>query len=210
MFKKQSQFELFPGAPEAAPQKGESRFSFHPWTLTFENMVVVSVVFLMSLIIAFAFGVEQGKGLQISQAAGSAVLTKTVSEKTQVLASQNVGDVLIMSAAVDPGGVSKKTTVEIVGKDLFKMEQKGAEAEKSVDKTPSLDTIHTIQVASFKQKERADREAETLIQKKLDAFVAKKGSYYIVCVGKYSESSQASGMLKTMRKTYKDCLIRSL
>jgi len=210
MFKKQSQFELFPGSPEAMPHKEGARFLFHPLTLTFENMVVAAVVFLMSLIIAFAFGVEQGKGVQISQVVHGPVLAETVPGSTQVLAPQQVENVPIVSAAIDPVGVSKKAVAEILGEDMPKEEQKEAEVEKSVDKSPSLDTIHTIQVASFKQKERADREAGTLIQKKFDAFVAKKGSHYIVCVGKYSDSSQASGMLKTMRKTYKDCLIRSL
>lgn len=210
MFKKQSQFELFPGSPEATPHKEGSHFSFHPWTLTFENVVVASVVFLMSLIIAFAFGVEQGKGVQVAQVSGRAVLAETVPERTQVSAPQQVEGVPIMSAAVHPMGVSKTVTAEIVGEDLTKEEQKEAEPEKSIDKAASLDTIHTIQVASFKQKERADREAGTLIQKKLDAFVVKKGTHYIVCVGKYNERSQANGILKNLRKTYKDCLIRSL
>ncbi len=209
MLRRQSQFELFPGAPGASPHKEKSQFSFQAWALTVENMVVVCVVFLMALIIAFAFGVEQGKRLQISQADSVAVPEVSL-KSTQPSVVQQVEEPVISAAAVDPVGAAKMVIAKTAEDDFLKNAEKGADAEKSVDKTPSLDTIHTIQVASFQQQERADREAGTLVKKGFDAFVVKKGSYYIVCVGKYNERSQAMRTFKDMRKIYKDCLIRSL
>ena len=84
------------------------------------------------------------------------------------------------------------------------------ESEKSIDKKDTLEKIHTVQVASFKEKERAQREADTLVKGGYDAFIAPKGSYYIVCVGKFAESQQARTLHNGLRKKYADCYIRSL
>ncbi|HSA30560.1 MAG TPA: SPOR domain-containing protein [Candidatus Omnitrophota bacterium] len=209
MFHKQSQFELFPGAPGASPEKEKSQFSFHALALTFENMVVASVVFVMLLIIAFAFGVEKGKQLQIAKAQVVEVEAQTAAVNSQPFENKQIVDSVALPAVGGSLDASPKTGLQAVQVQPEIVEKEAVD-EKSVDKTASLDKIHTIQVASFKQQERADREAGTLNQKKFDAFVVKKGTHYIVCVGKYNERSQATGMLKNLRKTYKDCLIRSL
>ncbi len=69
---------------------------------------------------------------------------------------------------------------------------------------------YTIQVASFKGDQYAQKEASELKNQKLDAFVISKGDFSIVCVGRFSKKEEANKLLSKLKKTYNDCLLRRL
>ena len=71
--------------------------------------------------------------------------------------------------------------------------------------------IFTIQVASFKLRKNAQREADHL--KSIgheDAFVIPKGSYSIVCVGKFAQKVEAKKFSSKLSNRYNDFLVRRL
>ena len=79
------------------------------------------------------------------------------------------------------------------------------------EKTDEQDSLFTIQVASFKLKKSAQIEADRLIKSGIeDAFVLPKGSYSIVCVGKFSLMAEAKRFSNRLKKRYNDCLVRRL
>ena len=59
--KKQSQFELFPGASKSSPETGRPAYLTKDLTLSLENIIVLCIIFVMSLVLFFSFGVEKGK-----------------------------------------------------------------------------------------------------------------------------------------------------
>ena len=68
----------------------------------------------------------------------------------------------------------------------------------------------TVQVATFKTKKYAKKEAERLEKQGLRAQIIPKGKHVYVCVGSYSEERDAKVALGQLKSTYHDCFIRSL
>lgn len=68
----------------------------------------------------------------------------------------------------------------------------------------------TIQVAAFKNKGLALRHAQLLTQEGLAPMVFTKGSYIILCVGKFSNQESAQPLLIQLQRTYAGCRIRRL
>ena len=69
---------------------------------------------------------------------------------------------------------------------------------------------YTIQVASYKTKSYAQKEAQSLKSKGLSPLVFSKGSFVIVCVGNFNNKETAQSMLSELKKRYQDCCIRRL
>lgn len=69
---------------------------------------------------------------------------------------------------------------------------------------------YTIQVASFVNRKNAQKEADILKKKGLVSIVVSKGKFSIVCVGNFSKRQEAQVLLPSLKKQYRDCLIRRL
>jgi len=69
---------------------------------------------------------------------------------------------------------------------------------------------YTVQVAAFKNKGLALRQAQFLTQSGMAPMVFAKGSYIILCVGKFSNQESAQPLLIQLQRTYAGCRIRRL
>ena len=69
---------------------------------------------------------------------------------------------------------------------------------------------YTVQVATFKTKNYAQKEANRLEKKGLQALIISKGKYVCVCVGRFSGKQEAKITLNQLKNTYQDCFIRRL
>ena len=69
---------------------------------------------------------------------------------------------------------------------------------------------YTIQIASFKDRELALRQAQFLARKGFSPLVFARGSYIILCVGKFSNQESAQPLLSQLQRTYAGCRIRRL
>ncbi|HNW39698.1 MAG TPA: SPOR domain-containing protein [Candidatus Omnitrophota bacterium] len=69
---------------------------------------------------------------------------------------------------------------------------------------------YTIQVATFKNKPLALREAQLLQKEGLTPMVFAKGDYIVLCVGKFSNQESAQPLLIQLQRTYASCRIRRL
>ena len=80
-----------------------------------------------------------------------------------------------------------------------------------LEKPEEQENLFTIQVASFKLEKNAKREADRLRGRGHDdTFVVPKGSYSIVCVGKFIQRNEAKKFSSKLKKRYNDCLVRRL
>ncbi len=69
---------------------------------------------------------------------------------------------------------------------------------------------YTIQVAAFKNRGLALRQAQVLAQKGLAPLVFVKGNSIILCVGKFFNQESAQPLLTQLQRTYAGCRIRRL
>lgn len=106
--------------------------------------------------------------------------------------------ILLIMALVLTSIISFSIGVEN-GKRVILMENNGAGSES-----------YTVQVAAFKNKGLALRHAQLLTQSGMAPMVFAKGSYIILCVGKFSNQESAQPLLIKLQRTYAGCRIRRL
>ncbi len=182
---KQSQFELFPGTTGGSSDVGKPRYLFANLTLSIENVVVIGIITLMTMVFAFSLGVEKGKKVT------------SFSAPPQQLPP--------VSITLNP---SLKTPAASIAPAQINQTKKPPVAVNATVNLPSSSKPYTIQVASFKDDQYAKKEAGVLKNKNLDSFVITKGNFFIVCIGKFSKKEEANGLLVKLKRTYNDCLVR--
>jgi len=186
---RQSQFELFPDSAADAPGPHKPKFLFSSITLSFENIIILTVCLFMVIILSFSIGVEKGK---------STALRSSDEPITQQTAFQKEAKPMPAPVAVEEEG---KVTIVAQAPS----EQSSESVSQQLDKD-----YFTVQVASFKTKKYADQEAESLKKKGYESFIIPKGKHIIVCAGKFLTDSAAKGFLTELKYKYKDCLVRRL
>jgi hypothetical protein len=81
---------------------------------------------------------------------------------------------------------------------------------KEEPKVKEYIAVYTIQLASYRTKTSAQKEAETLKKKGLPPLILSKGGYAVLCVGSFSNKDAAQSTLSELKKRYQDCYIRRL
>jgi cell division septation protein DedD len=200
-FKNQSQFELFPKSSKSSPKAWKPSRLTKDLTLSLENIIVLCIIFVMVLVLFFSFGVERGKKIALlSPAQEEMDVARVVKEDTLKQPGQTVVQVETEERVVFPVDVPEEITVE--SEPVFR---------PPLEKTEEQENLFTIQVASFKLEKNAKREADRLKGRGHDdAFVVPKGSYSIVCVGKFIQRNDAKKLSSRLKKRYHDCLVRRL
>jgi hypothetical protein len=151
-------------------------------SLCFEHLVIIFIVFIITLAVVFSIGVEKGKS--VAPPLVSHAPEDSHARKFEIEESGHV--VLNQQDTGDNTTVSSKP-VEVEAPFSF-----------------------TVQVASYLREDTAKRHAEQLKAQGNDAFVLKKGDYYITCVGKFTDRQSADSQMRKLRKTYSDCLVRKI
>lgn len=202
-----TQIELFPflaGRPYS--RVARPRYLLKDLTLSVENTIVLCIIFVMAVVLFFSFGVERGKQI-VKGALAEPPVTVTV-----------------LPAPEDPSGKIAERPIAPAGstkaqKSASSLQPAGAQQQEKRQKqmpvgAPALEKkgkgTFTIQVASFKEKEKAQMEAKRLRSKGYEIFVLPKGKHSIVCVGKFAFKDEAAEFLNKLKSKYNDCLVRRL
>lgn len=88
--------------------------------------------------------------------------------------------------------------------------QKKEETQQTAPQQKENQLRYTIQLASYKTKTFAQREADALKGKGLSPLILKKGDYIVLCVGMFENKENARPLLPELSKRYKGCYIRRL
>ena len=194
---RQSQFELFPGASGSTRDSGKKYRLIKDLTLSLENISVLAILFVMILVLFFSFGVEKGKKI--------AMASHVPESDTFVPAVKNSEEEKQQPAVqVPPVGEKLAIPTDV-------LDEQETTSSPPLEKNEEQEQLFTIQVASFKLKKNAEKEAESLKGLGLeDAFVVPKGSYSIVCIGKFVERDEARVFVNKLKNRYNDCLVRRL
>lgn len=192
---KQSQFELFPGASAGLPKTMRPQLFLSQLTLSLENAIIAGIFILMGVVFSFSVGVERGKKIALANSIKN-VYSSVLSTPQEKAA---------------PAPAAKQSTLKALAPAPAAAPIPQEKITNEVAPPVPVETgSYTIQVASFKQLEFAQKEAEALRKKGYEIFVLPKGSYSIVCVGKFPRKDDAGITLAKLKKTYKDLMLRRL
>ena len=194
-----SQFELFPATTAGNQELQRTPGLLKDLTLSSENTIVLCIIFIMSWVLFFSFGVERGKGL-----------TKVNFQDPQKAPEKLTTQVPAVAPVVKTSPVNSNVAVT---PQLQRTVPAGTVAPANARKPEVkqiLSEIFTIQVASFKLEENAVKEADKIKRLGYETYVVPKGSHSIVCVGKFGVKEEAENFSKRIRNKYQDTVIRRL
>ncbi|MCA9398583.1 MAG: SPOR domain-containing protein [Candidatus Omnitrophica bacterium] len=195
---RQSQFELFPSSrQDSALENDKKAGQLKNLTVAPENIIVVSIVLIITLVVIFSFGVEKGKRLALKNSGVEAGQTAESADET-VIVQENLLN--------NPEVVPADQHTEMVQPDVTEDKQeilRIPELERQLD-----NKNYTIQVASFKTEEYAKKEIEALEKKGFTASMVAKGDYMIVCVGRFEGKDEAKRFAERLKHQYNDYLVR--
>ena len=179
------QLELFSNAKEPDGQKAmHSSMLASLWN--YEKTILIIIGIAVIGIISFSFGVERGRRVSVPLA-GESVPTV------------NSGTPSTTAAAVLKAPTVPDNAITIKKEDVPKKQDSIKERQGYV-----------IQLASYKTKALAQKEAETLKKRGLYPLVMSKGSFTVLCVGNIANKEAAQSLLTELKKRFRDCYIRRL
>ncbi len=170
----------------------------------YEKTVLIVIGFVITGIVAFCLGVENGKSRAVS----------SLNSRFDV-AGQN--DIEIPRAFT-----KKELPRTILPRDgdsdagfLIKGDLKNTPVKQEIilRQAPAVGSENgsfTIQIASYQARSGAEKEMAKLRQKGLQPLVLKKGGYNVVCVGTFNNKETARSLLSQLKSKYRDCYIRRL
>jgi septal ring-binding cell division protein DamX len=185
--KRQVQKELFEefGSTEKRryPKNAFQQKSKRTITLLYEHLVFVAIGIIVFSIIIFSLGVERGKSISL--------------RRGSFAAKEREGAVKVRLAKVLKP--AEETVIE---------EEKDSVPSHKYEKEPV--SGYTVQVASYTSEGFAKRWVGKLQSEGYEAFTLQKGSYYIMCIGKFRDKKSAVSEMKKLRKLYSDCFVRKI
>ena len=220
---KESQFEMFPGTSTASDYSQPTRFLSRRFMISLEGLFVASMVVAIGMLVAFSLGVERGKRInavvknipaplrtqtvdaaRIPSPSPAAVPEKGVMNTTNAANSKSWSNPLDVASLNDHQSVRQEPVPRVVIPDTVDNVEEPEDTKKNIDKS------YTVQVASFKNQEYAEKEAMDLKKSGYEPFILPKGSHLIVCIGKFATKNEAEKFSVKLKSKYKDSVIRSL
>lgn len=197
----QKQQELFPDL--AVVEKRKSRFFrvfkfskpiFQQHRVSFslarETLFIILIAVVLIIAVIFSLGVESGRSLEFPE-------PMAVTSATQGPVVLPIISAPVISAVENPVITPNK-----------KQEPVKALTAVKPAATTSKNKPFTIQVASYKARNLAEKEMLTLKAKGYSSEIIKKGNYFILCVGAYAKKELAQQAMSDLSRFYKGCYIR--
>lgn len=173
--------------------------------ISYEKIILGIIIFILTLTIIFSLGVEQGKELRPNISSPEIVSSIEPSEKKED-----------HPAKEQTKQVSKEEKKQIDNKTKPVTENKIVvkKTEIMTARNPqnkiSKEGFFTIQVVTYKDRQRAKTEKMLIEKSGLRAFIIKSGKYFLVCAGDFDEISAAQNKLPSLRKKYNDCFVKKI
>lgn len=183
-----TQLELFSQGTESRA-RAEGRTSLFTYLKGHEKVIIMSIAFLVTGVVAFCLGVERGKRLG------------------QILMPQQRYDMAVKQKAVPAQVKQIPVPVAVVpAPPLTQRVQPIVPPQKAVPATGH----YTVQLASFSSPTTAQKEAEVLKKRGYAPVLAEKGKFVILCVGAFPSKAKAETLLAKLQSEYRGCYIRRL
>lgn len=159
-------------------------------SLSYETLIIILIGAVLTASIIFSLGVERGRSLTGSEVEMPAPIQPVVVTPAP---AEPV-------AAETPKPVPKTREAAKASTDIA--------VSSKVNVPPVPAKPYTVQVASYKGRSFAEKEASRLKGMGYSTDIIKKGDYFVLCVGSFASKEAAAETLAAMSKRYKGCLVR--
>jgi cell division protein FtsN len=160
-----------------------------------EQLILAGIVLILAACFVFFLGVLRGRSIG--------------NEPRPAQAAAPVRTAPVSAQPVDP------VRLQSVKKALLKERALSApQSASAANPAPAAPAVkagskpYTIQLATFKKKDMAEKEIATLHRSGFVATMGMSGDYYEVCVGQYASIEEAKKDLKLFASRYKDRFLR--
>jgi hypothetical protein len=182
------QLELFTQTKGQSTTQSDPAKRFLDYIWAYEKTVLIVICFIASGIISYALGVEKGKKL-------STVKTNASLDVAAVKTQKN--------------NLPQEAATRLMERSQYQPVLQKGDLDKSPEQKAKPQN-YTIQLASYKTRTYAQKEAELLKKRGLAPQVMPKGKYIILCVGNFQDKQTAKTLLTEMQKRYAGCFLRRL
>lgn len=201
-----TQLELFSQSGEAAatrrPGRNSAVFGF---MRAYEKTVLIAIGVIITGIISFSIGVERGK--KIAGLQNNARLDVALDSRKEAPA-EKPGFTPAPAIDISRGAFTGAAEPAGIAQPIILAKNKPAKAQ-DIAQGPQQNK-YTIQLASYRAKMEAEKEARRLKKSGHTALILNKKDYVILCVGKFSKKDTARPLLSQLTKKYPGCYIRKL
>jgi cell division septation protein DedD len=202
---KQPQFELFPANSATLEDVNKPRFLLANLTLSIESLVILTILGIMVALFAFSLGVERGKHL------AAQALDERVAAAWNLAPKKPAMPVVAKTVAAKPvlgkSGLVKQAAVVAVAAKT-QVVQKPTMQKPVTVALPVAAERYTLQAASYKNEAYAKQEALALKAKGFKTFLIKKGDFWLVCLGQFTNAETAKAALAKVPQKYRDSSVR--
>ncbi|MFA6320690.1 MAG: SPOR domain-containing protein [Candidatus Omnitrophota bacterium] len=175
-------------------------------TLTLDRAVFITIGIIMTMVVIYALGVESGKS---RSAATETEQQEAVAVTPVVVNAPVVNQAAPVQPARLPLPAKPAPAIKAAALPVVK-----AQAQPVVSRPAAIINNrakpYTIVAVTLTRKDTALFEINKLKRQGIDAFIAQKGNYFQVCVGAYSDKTDAQSQkdLKKVRRLYKDAYLK--
>ena len=153
-----------------------------------EQIILVSIVFILCCCFVFFLGVLRGKALNplplrlIPQNKAVSLVSRSVEMPKPTFNAGSVGAGRV--------GVTNESPIS------------------GASETPDISRPYTLQLSTYKKQEFADKEVAELRRSGYFTSIIPSDGFYQVCAGQYATKEDAKRDLKIFKAKYKDCFLR--
>ncbi|MCX7927576.1 MAG: SPOR domain-containing protein [Candidatus Omnitrophica bacterium] len=194
----------------AINQKNDFNYQF---LRRYEKILFSLILVSISCCIAFCLGVERGKRIAMAKSGMHLDLASSKEQKEdsqQYAAKEQIGLRTLQLNPKETFTIQGNLNNVPVQQEIILEPSKKKSPEKLLSTNQQGYNYYTIQVASYKTKETAQRESQRLKKSGLSVLIRESGGYTIVCVGQFLEKEKAQSLLTKLKSRYRDCYIRRL
>lgn len=178
------QLELFMDTQSSSGGVSTKRH-FLSYIFAYEKAILFIMGLILASIVSFTLGVEKGKGMG------------RLGAVAQPVQEQKIQQIKMNPVAPQPS-LRQTVPLSIPKGNTIRQEPQG--------QGPAW----TVQIASYKARNLAEKEAQVLKKGGFSTLVFNKGAYTVLCVGNFNNKQTAQSLLSQLQRRYKDCLIRRL
>lgn len=180
--------ELFSGPESTGGSEPRVSGAFLRYLRIYEKTVLLVILLLAVAVLSYIAGVEKGRNSALKNAAAR-------------------GDRLTAGERVSKTAAERRPAAAITPP---KPVPAAPAAAVKTAPAPRISGKFTVQLASYRYKEQALKEARLLQKRGLAPAVLYLKPYYVLCSGSFQEKRTAELWRLKLKKQYRDCYVRRL
>ncbi|MFZ2385267.1 MAG: SPOR domain-containing protein [Candidatus Omnitrophota bacterium] len=199
------QLELFSGSENTGGGETKVSGAFLQYLRAYEKIVLFSILLLAVAVVSFIAGVEKGK---------TAVLKRLAVLRQEQLSAGSARTAVLPQAQVSRNAAVVDAQARTSALPSDKPPEAVSQAQSSDSRIskplPRISGKYTVQLASYRSREQALKDARLLQKRGLAPAVIYMRPFYVLCSGSFQDKRTADLWRLKIKKQYRDCYVRRL